>query len=179
MKKLLLLLPLVAALLATTASCKKILDLLEFNVEDSQTLTVPATLPVGTFFALPPVAVSSTSKTTYANNKTSADYVQDVRLDRLTLTIPSPQGQTFDFLRRIEVYISSDANNTNQVLLASLNLVPTGATSIQLTPADQKLDLYLRADSYTLTTKVEVTQPLTQAVTLRADTRFKVKAKPL
>lgn len=176
MKKLLFLLPLAALLL--TMSCEKILDLLEFSVEDSQTITVPATLPIGQFFALPSVAVSSTSKTTYANNNTSADYVQDVTLSRLALTITSPTGQNFDFLKRIEVYISTDANSQG-VLLASLNPVPTGATTIELTPADQKLDVFLSQGSYTLTTKVEVTQPLTQQVTIRADSRFKVKAKPL
>ncbi|AII52196.1 hypothetical protein [Hymenobacter sp. APR13] len=175
MKKILLLLPLAALLL--TLGCKKILDLLEFTVEDSQTITVPATVPLGQFFPLSPVAVSSTSRATYANNNTSADYVQDVTLERLALTITSPTGQNFDFLRRIEVYISTSANSSDQVLLASLNPVPTGATSIELTPANQKLDVFLRGDSYMLTTKVDVVKPLGQNVTLRADSRFKVKAR--
>lgn len=163
-------------------SCKKILDLLEFNVEDSQTITVPATLPfgqTGQLIPLSPIMVASSSKSTYATNGTSADYVQDVTLDRLTLTITAPQGQNFDFLRRIEVYISTDAQGAGKVLLASLNPVPTGATSIQLTPADQKLDVFLGGDSYTLTTNVELAKPLTQEVTFRADSRFKVKARPL
>ncbi|MBT9392024.1 hypothetical protein KLP40_02505 [Hymenobacter sp. NST-14] len=176
MKKILFLAPLLVAL-ALLGSCKKILDLLEFNVEDSQTIVIPKTIPFGQFFPLSPVAVPSSSQSTYAKNGTSADYVQDVTLEKLDLTITSPTGQNFDFLKRIEIYISTDARGSDKVLLASLNPVPTGVTSISLTPANQKLDLFLRADSYTLITNVEVVKPLGQDVTIRADERFKVKAR--
>ena len=163
MKKLLFLAPLFVAF-ALLGSCKKILDLFEFNVEDSQTIVVPKTLPLGSLLPLPPVSVSSSSKTTYANNGTSADYVQDVTLDRLTLTITNPSGQNFNFLKRIEVYISTDAQSSDQFLLASLDNVPTGVNSISLTPSNQKLDLFLRGDSYTLTTKVQLNSLLAQDV---------------
>ena len=177
MKKVLFLAPLLLALVVLSTGCKKVLGLLEFNVEDSQTITVPRTVPFGQFFPLSPVTVSSSSKSTYSNNGTSADYVQDVTLDRLTLTITNPQGQNFDFLKRIEVYISTTAQGTDKVLLASLSPVPTGVSSISLTPANQKLDVFLRSDSYTLTTNVELAKPLGQDITIRADSRFKVKAR--
>lgn len=167
----------VLAVVLLLSSCEKILDLLQFSVEDSQTITVPKTIPFGQFFPLSPVAVPSSSKSTYAKEGTSADYVQDVTLEKFDLTITSPQGQNFDFLKRIEVYISTNQQGTDKVLLASLNPVPTGATTIRLTPANQKLDLFLRADSYTLITNVEVVKPLGQDVTMRADTRFHVKAR--
>ncbi|SET90626.1 hypothetical protein [Hymenobacter actinosclerus] len=176
MKKLLFLAPLLVAL-SLLGSCKKILDLLEFNVEDSQTVVVPKTLPLGSLLPLPPVQVSSSSKTTYANNGTSADYVQDVTLDRLTLTITNPTTQNFNFLKRIEVYISTDPNGNDLFLLASLDNVPTGVNSISLKPANQKLDVFLSKDSYTLTTKVLLNSLLAQDVTIRADERFKVKAR--
>lgn len=177
MKKILFLAPALVALLVLTSGCKKVLGLLEFNVEDSQTITVPRTVPFGQFFPLSPVTVPSSSKSTYSNNGTSADYVQDVTLDKLTLTITNPQGQNFDFLKRIEVYISTTAQGTDKVLLASLSPVPTGTSSISLTPANQKLDAFLRSDSYTLTANVELAKPLGQDITIRADSRFKVKAR--
>ncbi|MFD2786118.1 hypothetical protein [Hymenobacter rubripertinctus] len=176
MKRILFLAPLIAAILLF-GSCKKVLGLFEFNVEDSQTIVIPKTVPFGQFFPLSPVAVSSSSTSTYAKNGTSADYVQDVTLDKLTLAITSPSGQNFDFLKRIDVYISTDAKGSDKVLLASLNPVPTGVSTISLTPADQKLDVFLSADSYTLTTNVEIVKPLGQDVTIRADERFKVKAR--
>ena len=174
----------VFALLLGTASCKKILDLLTFQINDSSTFQLPATpaLPTGTtgpVITLPGVTVNSTASSTYQNNNTSADYVQDVTLDRLALTITDPAGQNFDFVKSISISISTDATGAGKVLLASLNPVPTGQTTIELKPADQKLDVFLRGGSYTLFTTVEFTQlGLRQPTTVRADSRFNVKANP-
>lgn len=173
---------LVLALLLGLGSCKKILNLLAFQINDSATFQLPATGPLpggttGPVITLPGVAVSSTASSTYQNNNTAAAYVQDVTLDRLALTITDPAGQNFDFVKSISISISTDAAGAGKVLLASLNPVPTGQTTIELKPADQKLDVYLRGGSYYLFTTVEMTQlGLRQAATVRADSRFNVKA---
>ena len=172
-----------AALLLGTASCKKILDLLTFQINDSSTFQLPATGPLPGGVAGPvitlPVTVNSTASSTYQNNNTAGNYVQDVTLDRLALTITDPAGQNFDFVKSISISISTDAAGSNKVLLASLSPVPTGQTTIELKPADQKLDLYLRGGNYTLFTTVEMTQlGLSRATTVRADSRFNVKANP-
>lgn len=176
-----LLLPLV---LLGFVSCKKILNLLTFQINDSTTFQLPATAPLpggvaGPVLTLPGITVNSTASNTYQNNNTAADYVQDVTLDRLALTITDPAGQNFDFVKSISISISTDANGAGKLLLASLSPVPTGQTTIELKPADQKLDVFLRGGTYYLFTTVEMTQlGLRQATTVRADSRFNVKANP-
>jgi hypothetical protein len=168
---------LLAFLLLGAGSCKKIASLLSFQVSDSSSFTVPGTLFItGATLNIPVVTVATTSQSTYKNNNTSADYVQDVTLDRLTLTVTNPNTQNFDFLKSISIYISTDAAGSNKVLLASLAAVPTGQTSINLTPAGNKLDLYLKSNSYTLTTTAELAQTLRQNTEVRADSRFNVHA---
>lgn len=158
--------------------CKKINDLLTFQVSDSSSFQIPATSVIPTtLLSLPGVTLNSNSSSTYANNNTSADYVQDVTLDRLALTVTDPTSQNFDFLKTISIYISSDAAGTNKTLLASLSPVPTGQTTINLTPSGNKFDLYLSGGSYTLFTELTLAQPVRQNTTIRADTRFNVKAK--
>ncbi len=165
------------SLLLGTSSCKKIASLLSFQVSDSSSFTVPGTPFVpGVTLSIPGVTVNSTAQSTYKNNNTSADYVQDVTLDQLTLTVTNPSTQNFDFLKSISIYIATDAAGSNKVLLASLASVPTGQTSINLTPAGNKLDLYLKASSYTLTTTAELAQTLRQNTDVRADSRFTVHA---
>ena len=174
----------VLVLLLSTVGCKKILNLLTFQINDSSTFQLPATGPLpggttGPVITLPGVTVNSTASSTYQNNNTAAEYVQDVTLDRLALTITDPAGQNFDFVKSISIAIASDAAGTNKVPLASLNPVPTGQTTINLTPSGQKLDAYLRNGSYTLFTTVEMTQlGLSKTTTVRADSRFNVKANP-
>lgn len=168
---------LLLALALGAGSCKKIASLLSFNVDDSTSFTIPGTnILLGSTLTLPGFTVSSTSQSTYSNNNTSADYVQDVTLDRLVLTVTNPSTQNFDFLKSISIYIATDAAGSNKVLLASLPAVPTGQTSISLNPAGTKLDMYLKSQSYTLFTTAELAQTLRQNTDVRADSRFKVHA---
>jgi hypothetical protein len=169
---------LLAFLLLGAGGCKKILNLLSFTVSDSSSFTVPGTpfVPPGVSLSIPGVSVPTTAQSTYKNNNTSADYVQDVTLDRLTLTVTNPSTQNFDFLKSISIYIATDAAGSNKVLLASLPNVPTGQTTISLNPTGSKLDMYLKSSSYTLTTTAELAQTLRQNTEVRADSRFNVRA---
>jgi len=175
MKKTLLLAPLMLFLLLV--GCKKIDELLTFYVDDMQNVRIPANFPIGSLGILAPVPVTTRSDETFRNNNTSADKVKDVSLNKLTLTITDPAGQNFDFLQKIELFISTDAND--QIRLAYLDQVPRGVTSFELTSTNAKLDKYLKSPTYTLTTKAQLAQPISRDVTVRADSRFKVTADPL
>ena len=170
-----LLLPL--AFLLVFTGCKKIQQLLTFYIEDSQSIRIPATPLFGTVASLTPLTVTNKSEESFKNNNTRADMVKDVTLNRLALTVTDPTGQNFDFLQKIEIYIGTNAND--QIRLAYLDQVPRGVSSIELTPTNEKLDAYLKAPSYMLSTKVTTSRALAQDVTIRADSRFKVTADPL
>ncbi|MCC2548884.1 hypothetical protein LJY25_20715 [Hymenobacter sp. BT175] len=178
MKKLLFLGPFLLLLLGVLSCEKADIDkLLTFYIDDSQTIRIPANSPVGVLTTLPGVSVTTRSSETFRNNNTSAELVKDVSLNKLTLTITSPSTQTFDFLESIELYISTD--QSDQILLASLSSIPRGVRSIELNSANAKLDKYIKASAFTLTTKVKASGLLTQEVTIKADSRFKVTADPL
>jgi len=174
MRKTLLLTSIFALLLAV--SCKKIEQLLTFYIDDTENIKVAANSPLG-LNMLSPVAVPTQSNQKFANNNTSADLVKDVSLDKLTLTIADPNTENFDFLRSIEIYIST--NSSDQILLASLSDIPTGVQTITLKPTGAKLDSYIKASSYTLTTKATVAKLISKDITIRSDSRFKVTADPL
>lgn len=168
---------LLVLLLLAGGACKEILSLIRFQVSDSSTFTIPAVALVGTQLPLPGVPVTSSSVATYKANNTQAQYVQNVTLDQLQLTIIDPAGQNFDALKNVKIDIATDANGANRVPLAALASIPPGQTSIQLTPApDTKLDIYLQNGSYTLFATAELAQPVLQKTTLRADARFNVSA---
>jgi len=172
-----LLLPLLLLLLLAGGSCKKVLSLVRFQVNDSSTFTIPAVGITGTQLPLPGVPVTSTSVNTYQANNTQASRVQDVTLDELKLTIIDPPGQNFNALKNISIDIATDANGSNRVPLASLRNIPAGQTTISLTPAaNTKLDVYLQNGSYTLFATAELSQAVLQQTTLRAEARYNVSA---
>lgn len=152
-------------------------DLLTFTIANQVTITVPSNSPLNLPIELATPDVTTNSNQTFANNNTEASLVKDVKLQELKLTIQTPTGKTFSFLKSIEVYIST--NSSNEILLASLADVPATATSISLTPTQQKLDVYAKSSSYKLRTSIVTREALTQSVEMKADLKFRVTAAPL
>ncbi|MDU0369836.1 hypothetical protein ACFPAF_05470 [Hymenobacter endophyticus] len=176
MKKILFLAP-VFLVLAFLSGCDKIADLLTFYIEDSQSVKIASNFPIGQVLPLTPITVPTRSDEKFKNENTSANLVKDVKLDRLTLTITDPNAENFDFLQSISIYISTDSND--RILLASQDNISTGVNTLQLTPTKEKLDKYVKASSYTLSTEARIRKPISRDITIRTDSRFKVTADPL
>lgn len=157
--------------------CKQVDDLLTFTIANQVTITVPSNSPLNLPIELATPDVTTNSSQTFANNNTEASLVKDVKLQELKLTIQTPNGKTFSFLKSIEVYIST--NSSNEILLASMTDIPATASSISLTPTQQKLDVYAKSSSYKLRTSIITRESLTQSVEMKADLKFKVTAAPL
>ena len=173
MKQLRLLLPL---LLLLFVSCEKINDLLTFEITSSETIKIPASGLIDAPL-IAPVPVPVNSQQSFENNNTKADLVRDVRLVKLTLTIVDPAAENFDFLDNIRIYIGTSGED--RILLASLDEVPTGVSTIDLVSANAQLDNYLKASSYTLYTEVGLRSNVAHELTVQADSRFQVTADPL
>lgn len=178
MKNLFLLLTFAFAIVFS--SCKKIDELLTFYIEDEETITFPAQFsngfPIGTLLPLSPVTVKTNSETELSNNNTNADLVKDVKLDKLTLTQTDP-NQNFDFLKDIEIFISTDTNDDLKV--AYLYDIPTGKNQLELIPTNEKLDKYIKAETYKIKTSARLRKAITNDVSIRTNMRFKVTADPL
>ncbi|MCR5888395.1 hypothetical protein LRS06_11585 [Hymenobacter sp. J193] len=179
MKKSFLSAALLMVLALVTFSCDKINDLLTFEISDTQDFKIPATPLAG---GLPvtltlPVPVTNKASETFSNNNTKADLVKDVTLSKLTLTITDPDTENFDFLKSIKISIGTDQND--KVVMAQLDDVPRGVTTIELKSTNAKLDKYIKAPNYTLYTEASVRQATTREITVKEESRFKVTADPL
>ncbi|HEV7622288.1 MAG TPA: hypothetical protein VGO09_11155, partial [Flavisolibacter sp.] len=128
-------------------SCKKISQLLTFDISDSQTIQIPPSSPVNAP-VISPVPVSTNSQQTFQNNHTTASLVKNVSLQKLTLTVTSPSSGNFDFVKTIKIYIGTSTSDS--VLLATKDNIPTGVSSIELTPSNVQLDKYIKGSNYTL-----------------------------
>ena len=173
MKKNLLLLPFVALLLLV--GCKKVDQLLTFNVDVSQSTTIPVIIVGSGPVSAAPVTTNSADS--FKNNKTTKDKVKDVYLSKMTLTITDPPSLTFDFLDKVQIFISTNANN--KILLAQLDNVPRGVTTVSLVPTTSRLDEYLKSDTYTLDAIYTSNKFIPQPFTVRSNATFKVTADPL
>ncbi len=158
-----------------TFSCKK---LLTFDISDSTTTTVDANiLPFQLPVEIPTPDITTNSESEFAQNNTNVDLVKEIILKKLQLTITSPSGKTFSFLKSIEIYISADGESETK--LAWNDNVESNANSIELETTKEALDKYVKKDKYKLRTKVVTKETLTQSVDIKIDFTFQVTADPL
>lgn len=157
-------------------SCKKINQLLTFDISNSENIKIPASTLINVPI-ISPVPVTASSEESFENNNTKASLVKDVVLKKLTLTITDPATENFNFLKNIKIFIGTDQND--KILLASLDNVPTDVSTIELISSNSKLDKYIKASSYTLYTEVTLRSNVANELTVRADSKFKVTADPL
>lgn len=158
-------------------SCNEVDKLLTFNVTNQASFTISSGFPINSPIDIPTPDVTTNSTTEFSNNGTRADLVKDVKLKELKLTVTNPSGKTFSFLKSVQLYISTNAND--EILLASYDNVNTTSNNINLICTAQKLDNYIRASSYKLRTKITTKETLSQNVDVQIDMRFSVVADPL
>ncbi|GAB2962329.1 hypothetical protein GCM10027048_33520 [Hymenobacter coalescens] len=183
MRKFLLFLTAVTVL--SLGGCKKVekeVDkLLTFYIADDYAFSLPMVPAVlsGQTVAAPPFTTSTDATEEFRKANTAANLVKDVKLDELTLAIEGPAGANFDFLESVSFYISTDAQGTDKVKMASLTNVPRGVTTIRLETNDTKMDKYLKAQTYALTVEPTFRGATTQSTNMRINYKFKVTADPL
>jgi hypothetical protein len=167
-----------ASAIIAMVSCDKIDELLTFYISDSSEIVIQSSLsPIDLPFNIPTPDITSDSEEEFKNNNTNSGLVKDVYLSSLNLTIKSPEGTTFSFLKSIKIYIRTD--DSNEILLASKEGIVSSESSIDLIPTQSKLDTYVKASIYKLRTEVTTREILTHDVTITYNIRFKVTADPL
>ena len=163
--------------LSITSGCKKLDDLLTFAITDETTFTLENASPLDLPFEVQTPDITTNSSQEFRNNNTRADLVKDVRLEEVKLTLVSPSGKTFSFLKSIQIFISTDGND--EIVLASRNDISSTASTLDLETTNEKLDAYVKASSYKLRTSVITRETLTQDIDIKMNLKFKVTADAL
>lgn len=158
------------------SSCNAVDDLLTFNISNQTTIEIKNTSPLNLPTEIVTPDVTTNSSTEFKNNNTNTDLIKDVKLKSLQLTIESPEGKTFTFLKSVRLYIST--SDSNEIELAYLDNISSSANSIDLICTDKRLDEYIKNDSYKIRTQVTIKETLTQDVSMKASMKFAVTADP-
>jgi hypothetical protein len=157
-------------------SCSTVDDLLSFNISNEASIQIKSNLPINLPSEIITPDVTTNSSAEFANNKTKASLVKDVKLKSLKLTITDPSDKTFTFLKSIHLYIST--TNSDEIELAYQDNISSTTNMLDLICTDKRLDQYIKADKYKIRTQVTLKETLTKDVTVKADMKFRVTADP-
>lgn len=168
----------IATILAVSLfSCEQLEDLLTFTISDNTTFTIEGVAGAPTPVNVPTPEITSNSSQEFENNNTRADLVKSIKLKELTLTIQSPEDFTFSFLKSLDIFISADG--VEETRLAYKEDIPEENTSIELETTEEKLDAYIKKDSYSLRFEAVTREAFSGDVTIKADMEYEVTADPL
>jgi len=175
MKKALILL---SVIILTYGSCKEIDQLTHFAIEYTDEITIESTFFVDIPFDVWTPNIPTNSDEVFSNNNTNTDLVEEINLTEMSMTVTSPDTQTFDFLSSIEIYIS--AEGVDEIKIAWYDDIPqTGLKSISLETSEEDLKEFIKKDEYKLRTRAVTRQLISVSTDIEIFSRFFVDAEIL
>lgn len=166
---------LLAILSVALFSCKK--KLTEFFIENTSTATIPAASAViSTPFNVMIPDTEANFEQDYESNDTKKKYIDELKLNELTLEIKSPDNFTFSFLDEIELFIESPSQPETRI--AYKFEIPDNIENKLVCDIDDKdLAAYIKDESYSLRLRTVTDEAFSQDVEIDIYTKFFVKAK--
>jgi len=168
----------IVSVLVMPFSCKKDLATLNFNLSYQVSFTIPATTGINLPVSVPTPDVTTNSSQQFKNEGTNASLVSSVTLNSLKLTITNPSGQTFTFLKSVQIYLSAPGLSEKEV--AFINEVPNNpGNSLNLNVTGEDLSGFIKSNTFSMRMQVIIDQTLLQDITVQANMDFAVTAKLL
>lgn len=161
------------------SSCKLIDKLTKFDVDYSTSYTIPASPIPGILGDIFTPDITTNSSQVFTNNNTKSDLLEEVLLKKLKLTITSPSGKKFDFLKSADVFVSADG--LPELKVASISEIDdaTVGNSIELTPTTQDLKEYIKKSTIRIRVMNTTDKIVTEDININIDATFAVDAKIL
>jgi len=154
------------------AGCKK---LVSFKMDFDDTVTIPANSIIN--FPIDIVAQENTtnSEQQFSNNGTGTNLISKVVLNRMDLSIKNPTTANFNFLKSVQIYLSSPG--LPEVLIAHREDIPaTGLQELPLTCENTDLKDYIKKATYSVRVKAVTDEALTQNTDVNVHSQFQVDA---
>lgn len=176
-QRLLLTVP-VFALTLLISSCEQASELTKFDISTNSQVTIPATAGVNLPINLLTPDIESNSETAFSNNDTRADLIEEIYLKSCDLEISSPSSANFDFLKSVEVFISTD--DLPEVLIAQRQDIQNGeGRQLSLNATGEDLTEYIKASTFSMRVKVVTDEIPGSEIEIDVASVFRVDAKIL
>ena len=172
---------------AMLSSCKKAKDLLDISFSFSTTndFTLPkftdqvVALPDSVVSIQTP-AITNTAPDEFKKNHADINKLKSLKIESIVLTIKSPPGQTFSFMKSIKVYLGSQGIPEKLIATRNdINLITPPTTTLSLTQENADLIDIIKAPTYYLRVETALVSTYTQDITIGSTIKFNAVANPL
>lgn len=153
-------------------SCNK---LTQFNMDYDSEVVIPSSTGINLPLNLTSPEVETNSSETFEVNDTRKDKIEQIILTDLELSILTPSGQDFSFLKSISLFLSADG--LPEVEIASQQNIESTSAILVLETSGADLQEYIKKDEFTLRTNVTTDEILTSDYHINVHQVYFVDAK--
>jgi hypothetical protein len=164
-------------LILVVSGCDKLDELTKFDIDYDSQVTIESTTIIDLPFDVSTPDMETNSESEFEVNDTRKDLIEEILLKEITLTLTFPEMSDFSFLESIEVYIN--AEDLEEVLIASKTVVDETASVLELDLTDTDLQDYIKKDSFTLRMNTVTDEAISQDHEIDVHSVFAVDAKIL
>lgn len=150
----------------------------QFFMDYNSEATIPASTPVDVPFDIYTPDQTTNSSYEFQINDTRKDKIQKITLEELDISIISPEGETFSFLKDISVYISADGI-PEQLIAYKYGIDNSIGATINCDETKKDLQPYIKADNFTVRLETVTDEIITNDIDVNIYTNFFVDAKLL
>jgi hypothetical protein len=168
----------VFSLLIVFASCKKLKELTQFDLNYNTETTIKAGVATALPFDVFTPDVTTETQSEFGGHKTAKNLIESIKLKKMILTITSPSGRRFDFLKDMEIYLSADGEEET-LIAEKYNIPETIGNELQLDLGTTDLKNYLTKDKYKLRLKVTTDKVINEDINVSIASTFRVDANIL
>ena len=168
---------LVLGIILSILGCEQIDKLTQFDMEFNETVVIHSSTKINLPFNILTPDIETNSNSTFESNDTRKDFIEEIILTTIDMTITSPSNADFSFLKSINVYIS--AEGLNEVKIAWKDNIPSDVTVLNLNVTGVDLKKYIKKDEFSLRLNTETDEILTSDYHIKIHSIFFVDAKIL
>lgn len=161
-----------------STGCKKLDKFTQFNIDYTESVTIPANSIVDIPIDIKTPAIETNSESTFKSKDTKADLIESIYLRKMELNLLSPPDGDLSFLNSVSIYISADGLNEVRIAWAE-NIPDDLGAYLELETTDEDLKAFIKKDTYTLRVKVLTDKVISEDHEINVHSRFLVDAKVL
>jgi hypothetical protein len=150
---------------------------ISFETSDNFNFTLASGSVINIPFELITPEIPTNSSNEFEQNDTRADKIEEIILKELKLSILSPSGKTFSFLKSIEIFVS--AEGLPEVLMASKYDFSSNLTTLALDCSPNDMANYVKQERYKVRVKTVTRESTKEDIEVNCFIKFSVKAAPL
>lgn len=163
----------------TFSGCKLIDKLTHFDIEYNYTFTLPSFGGINLDnLNIESQDLENDTESTFEINNTRKNLVESATLKKFNVTILEPADSNFNFLNKIDIFLSTD--NLGEKLIAWKYDIPADVGNyLELKTTSSDLKKYLTSDAIRVRLKTTASRPLTEDLLLDIKSIVEVDAKIL